>query len=70
MDLELVKHITVKDFNNFTDRGVFVNEEKEPITGHLFLIGGEKWRFLRNKLSPVFTSGKIKMMYHTISDKG
>lgn len=35
LDLELVKHITVKDFNNFTDRGVFVNEEKEPITGHL-----------------------------------
>lgn len=70
LDLELVKNITVRDFNNFVDRGVFVNEDDEPITGHLFGIGGEKWRFLRNKLSPTFTSGKIKMMYNQISDKG
>lgn len=69
-DLELIKQITVKEFNNFTDRGVFVNEKDEPLTGHLFNIGGDKWRFLRNKLSPVFTSGKIKSMYGTISDKG
>jgi cytochrome P450 family 6 len=69
-DLELVKMITVKDFHIFHDRGFFVNEEKEPLTGHLFAITGEKWRFLRNKLSPALTSGKIKMMYNTISDKG
>lgn len=69
-DLEAIKQITVKDFNNFTDRGIYVNEENEPITGNMFSIGGEKWRFLRNKLSPAFTSGKMKMMYHTISDKG
>jgi cytochrome P450 family 6 len=69
-DLETIKLITVKEFNSFTDRGVFVNEVEEPLTGNLFGIGGDKWKFLRNKLSPVFTSGKIKMMYSTISNKG
>lgn len=69
-DLDLYKQIAVKDFNNFVNRGVYVNEENEPITGHLFSIESEKWRFLRNKLSPAFTSGKIKTMYNTIADKG
>lgn len=70
LDLETIKNITIKDFNYFSHRGVYVNEEEDPISGHLFSLDGEKWKFLRNKLSPVFTSGKVKMMYHTISDKG
>lgn len=50
--------------------GVFVNEEDEPLTGHLFALEDERWHFLRNKLSPVFTSGKLKHMYLTINDLG
>lgn len=68
-DLELAKQILIKDFNNFTDRGVFENPEKDILTGNMFSVKGDQWRFLRNKLSPVFTSGKIKMMYNVISDK-
>ncbi|XP_070493897.1 cytochrome P450 6a2-like [Chironomus tepperi] len=67
-DVETIKHIVIKDFNNFMNRGVFVNEEEEPLTGHLFAIEDERWHFLRNKLSPVFTSGKLKHMYLTIND--
>ncbi|CAG9806322.1 unnamed protein product [Chironomus riparius] len=69
-DLEVLKEITVKDFNKFVNRGVFVNEENEPLTGHLFSIEDDRWRFIRNKLSPVFTSGKLKNMYSTISNLG
>lgn len=69
VDLDLIKRITVKDFSFFTDRGVYVSED-EPLTGHLFAIGGEKWKFMRSKLSPTFTSGKMKLIYHTVSDKG
>ncbi|XP_070493896.1 cytochrome P450 6a8-like [Chironomus tepperi] len=69
-DIETVKVITVKDFNNFVNRGFFVNEENEPLSGHLFALEDDRWRFLRNKLSPVFTSGKLKLMFHTISKLG
>ncbi|KAG5674905.1 hypothetical protein PVAND_004850 [Polypedilum vanderplanki] len=70
MDVELVKNVLIRDFNTFINRGGFVNEKDEPLTGHLFSLKDDKWRFLRNKLSPAFTSGKMKAMYYTISDKG
>ncbi|KAL7026355.1 hypothetical protein ACKWTF_013886 [Chironomus riparius] len=65
MDLELIKNILIKDFNNFIDRGVFHTDE-DPLSNHLFAIEGEKWRSLRHKLSATFTSGKMRMMYPII----
>nr|QCI55729.1 cytochrome P450 CYP6AY1v2 [Nilaparvata lugens] len=60
---EMVKQILVKDFNHFMDRGFHADEEREPITAHLVNLQGEKWRMLRQKISPVFTSGKLKAMF-------
>jgi cytochrome P450 family 6 len=69
-DPEVIKSVLVKDFSSFHDRGFFIDEEFEPLTGHLFFLPGNRWRNLRAKLTPTFTSGKMKMMFQTLVDCG
>ncbi|KAJ6633846.1 putative cytochrome P450 6a14, partial [Pseudolycoriella hygida] len=66
-DLNLIKEILIKDFDSFRNRGIY-HSEHDVLSNHLFLIEDEPWKTMRNNLSPTFTSGKMKVMFHTVLD--
>ncbi|KMQ92082.1 cytochrome p450 6a1 [Lasius niger] len=66
-DPDLIKDILIKDFTKFADRGVAFHEKLDPLSQHLFALEPKRWRPLRTRLSPVFTSGRLKEMFSLIS---
>ncbi|KAH8277616.1 hypothetical protein KR018_002239, partial [Drosophila ironensis] len=70
LDLDLIKQVLIKDFHHFQDRGVFSNPRDDPLTGHLLTLEGEEWKSMRQKLTPVFSSGKIKHMSGVVVEVG
>lgn len=67
-DPDLIKDVLIKDFSNFADRGVPVAKVAEPLTQGLFSLEPELWRPLRTRLSPTFTSGRLKDMFLMIRE--
>ncbi|XP_051157202.1 cytochrome P450 9e2-like [Leptopilina boulardi] len=66
-DPDLIKELCVKNFENFLDHQSFIDETMDPIFGkNVFSLKGERWREIRNTLSPSFTATKMKFMFELI----
>uniref|UniRef100_A0A1B6CZQ5 Cytochrome P450 n=1 Tax=Clastoptera arizonana TaxID=38151 RepID=A0A1B6CZQ5_9HEMI len=61
-DPDLVHSVLVSDFSHFIDRGFVKYSEVDKLSGHLLSLTGDLWKNLRKKLTPIFTSGKLKGM--------
>ncbi|XP_025157104.1 cytochrome P450 9e2-like [Harpegnathos saltator] len=67
-DPELIKDVMVKDFEHFPDHKTFSNEEVDPLFGkNVFSLRGNRWKEMRNTLSPSFTASKMKVMFELVS---
>ncbi|XP_024080832.1 probable cytochrome P450 6a14 isoform X2 [Cimex lectularius] len=69
-DVEVVEAVLVKDFPHFVDHGFDVDENTNPMDINLFSMTGKRWRAYRNRLSPIFTTGKLKTMYGLMTEIG
>ena len=65
-DLDLIRAITIKDFDHFVDRreGLGV----ELFKGSLVFMKGTEWKETRSVLTPIFSSGKLKAMHQMMLD--
>lgn len=67
-DPDCIRNILIKDFPHFIDRVISVDAETDPLAAHLFNLKGDKWKNLRAKLTPTFTTGKLKATFKTLLD--
>lgn len=69
-DPELIKKIQIKDFHNFHCRGMSSGfARSHPINKESMINGqGERWKKMRNLLTPAFTTSNMKKMVRLIDD--
>nr|XP_033184376.1 cytochrome P450 6k1-like isoform X2 [Bombus vancouverensis nearcticus] len=66
---ELIKQILIKDFDYFPDRYFTAQSIRDKIgSSNLFTMHNPEWRQMRTKISPVFSSGKMKKLFHLIGE--
>lgn len=59
-DPKIIQDVLIKNFSSFYHRGMYANDKVDPMAGNILLQNGEEWKHMRSKLSPTFTSGKLK----------
>lgn len=69
-DMDFIRMIMVTDFGKFMNRGTYSNEKDDPLSGDLIRLESHRWKEMRSKLTPTFTSCKMKFMYPSIVSVG
>ncbi|XP_015114683.1 cytochrome P450 6k1-like [Diachasma alloeum] len=61
-DTNLIKHILIKDFDHFQDRYTSSGDYDLLGRASLFMIKNPAWKYVRTKMSSIYTSGRLKKM--------
>uniref|UniRef100_A0A023F744 Putative cytochrome n=1 Tax=Triatoma infestans TaxID=30076 RepID=A0A023F744_TRIIF len=69
-DINLIEKILIKHFAHFTDLGFPSDDERNPLDSNLVTMTGKRWKAVRNGLSPIFTTRKLKMIFESMAGCG
>lgn len=70
-DPALIKNIMIKDFSKFCNRYSNSDCKGDPLgSQNIFFLKNPAWKEMRQKLSPFFTSNRLKHMFALIDDVG
>ncbi|CAG9858348.1 unnamed protein product [Phyllotreta striolata] len=67
MDPDIAHQILTTDFTSFANRAIY-QTPKNPITTNILTQEFHEWRIARTKLSPIFTSAKMKFFFNTMNN--
>lgn len=67
-DPSLISKILSTDFNHFHDKSLSYDTKLDRLSKHLVNLGGEQWNVLRRRITPVFTSSKLRSMHEGLID--
>merc|ERR1711887_432158 len=76
MGMDIAKKMLVKDFDHFVDRTAFglkfdEANEADMVFAHSFMMEkGDGWKKNRSLMTPVFTTGKLRLMYQLLAKCG
>lgn len=68
-DPELIKKVTIKDFDHFVNHRFDVSEKSDPLLGRtMFIMKDQMWKDMRSTLSPAFTGSKMRLMLDLVTE--
>ncbi|CAG9108353.1 unnamed protein product [Plutella xylostella] len=62
---ENIQHVLTDNFKNFYHRGVEI-AKKDKLAQNVLFLNGSRWKLMRQKMTPLFTSAKLKNMHYII----
>uniref|UniRef100_A0A023F799 Putative cytochrome n=1 Tax=Triatoma infestans TaxID=30076 RepID=A0A023F799_TRIIF len=70
-DIDFIEKVLIKDFAHFVDHGLMqFDDERNPFDSNLFTMTGKRWKAVRNRFSPIFSTGKLKLMFESMKGCG
>lgn len=67
-DPELIKHVLIKDFQDFPNRHLSTTKDDKLGHANIFTSRGPYWRSTRQVMSRFFTSGKMRKTFERMPD--